>query len=54
MRVRSTVKQEPTLSIGTLVDGAYDIQPIRGNQIIVSQTFPALKLTAEQVLVIGR
>jgi Uma2 family endonuclease len=42
--------KQPTLSICTLVDGEYDIQPLRGNQIVVSQTFPALKLTAEQVL----
>jgi Uma2 family endonuclease len=42
--------KQPTLSICTLVDGEYDIQPRRGNQIVISQTFPALKLTAEQVL----
>jgi Uma2 family endonuclease len=40
----------PTLSICTLVNGEYDIQQVRGNQNIVSTTFPSLKLTAEQVL----
>jgi Uma2 family endonuclease len=42
--------KQPTLSICTLVNGEYEIQPLRGNQTIVSLTFPGLKLTAEQVL----
>jgi Uma2 family endonuclease len=42
--------KQPTLSICTLVDGEYNIQPLRGDQIIVSPTFPGLKLTAGQVL----
>ncbi|MGI0487900.1 Uma2 family endonuclease [Pantanalinema rosaneae CENA516] len=42
--------KQPTLSICTLVDGEYDIQQFRGNQTIVSPTFPDLKLTAAQVL----
>lgn len=46
--------KQPTLSICTLVDGEYDIQPLRGDDLIVSATFPALKLTAEQVLRAGR
>jgi Uma2 family endonuclease len=46
--------KQPTLSIGTLVDGEYEIQQFRGNQIIVSASFPDLKLTAEQVLRDGR
>jgi Uma2 family endonuclease len=45
--------KQPTLSICTLVDGEYEIQQLRGNQIIVSPTFPGLKLTAEQVLRAG-
>jgi Uma2 family endonuclease len=45
--------KQPTLSVCTLVDGEYDIQLLRGNQIIVSPTFPGLKLTAEQVLRAG-
>ncbi|TAG90015.1 MAG: Uma2 family endonuclease [Oscillatoriales cyanobacterium] len=46
--------KQPTLSICTLVNGEYQIQQIRGNQTIVSMTFPDLKLTAEQVLMAGR
>jgi Uma2 family endonuclease len=46
--------KQPTLSICTLVSGEYDIQQLRGNQTIVSLTFPDLKLTAEQVLSAGR
>jgi Uma2 family endonuclease len=45
--------KQPTLSICTLVDGEYEIQSIRGNQSIVSPTFPGLELTAEQVLRAG-
>jgi Uma2 family endonuclease len=46
--------KQPTLSICTLVNGEYEIQQLRGNQIIVSPTFPDLQLTAEQVLKAGR
>ncbi|MBD2096009.1 Uma2 family endonuclease [Trichocoleus sp. FACHB-591] len=46
--------KQPTLSICTLVDGDYEIQQFRGDQAIVSPTFPDLKLTAEQVLRGGR
>lgn len=42
--------KQPTLSICTLVDGEYEIQQLRGSEIIVSPTFPALRLTAEQIL----
>jgi len=42
--------KQPTLSICTLVDGEYQIHQLRGNQSIISPTFPKLKLTAEQVL----
>ncbi len=42
--------KQPTLSICTLVNGEYEIQQLRGNQNIVSLTFPNLKLTAEKVL----
>ncbi|MBW4690832.1 MAG: Uma2 family endonuclease [Lyngbya sp. HA4199-MV5] len=42
--------KQPTLSICTLVNGEYEIQQLRGNQTIVSRTFPGLNLTAEQVL----
>ena len=46
--------KQPTLSICTLVNGEYEIQQVRGNQPIISLTFPNLKLTAEQVLKAGR
>ncbi|MEQ8975121.1 MAG: Uma2 family endonuclease [Coleofasciculus sp. C1-SOL-03] len=46
--------KQPTLSVCRLVDGEYEIQPFRGNQTIVSPTFPDLKLTAEQVLKASR
>lgn len=46
--------KQPTLSICTLVNGEYQIQQIRGNQTIVSLTFPNLKQTAEQVLMAGK
>ncbi len=46
--------KQPTLSICTLVNGEYEIQQLRGNQIVFSPTFPGLKLTAEQVLRAGR
>jgi Uma2 family endonuclease len=46
--------KQPTLSICTLVKEEYEIQQFRGNQTIVSPTFPGLKLTAEQVLRAGR
>ena len=42
--------KQPTLSVCKLVDGEYEIQLFRGNQTIVSATFPGLNLTAEQVL----
>jgi Uma2 family endonuclease len=45
--------KQPTLSICTLVRGEYDIQQLRGDQIINSPTFSELNLTAEQVLRAG-
>jgi Uma2 family endonuclease len=42
--------KQPTLSVCKLVDGEYEIQQLRGNQIIDSPTFPDLKLTAQLVL----
>lgn len=46
--------KQPTLSICRLMDGEYEIQQFRGEQMIVSPTFPDLKLTAEQILKAGR
>jgi Uma2 family endonuclease len=45
--------KQPTLSVCTLVDGEYNIQLFRGQQAIVSPTFPRLNLTAEQVLLMA-
>ena len=45
--------KQPTLSICTLVDGEYEINLFRGNDAIVSPTFPNLNLTAGQVLTLG-
>lgn len=45
--------KRPTLSICTLRNGEYDIRQFRGDQTIVSLTFPDLQLTAEQVLKAG-
>jgi len=42
--------KQPTLSICSLADGEYEIQQLRGSEILVSPTFPQLRLTAEQVL----
>lgn len=46
--------KQPTLSICKLENGEYQIQQLRGNQRVISPTFPELKLTAEQVLKAGR
>lgn len=46
--------KQPTLSICTLVNGEYEIQRLQSNQVVVSPTFPDLKLTAEQVLKAGK
>lgn len=46
--------KQPTLSICRLVNGEYEMQQFRGDENIISPTFPTLKLTAEQVLRAGR
>jgi Uma2 family endonuclease len=46
--------KQPTLSICVLVDGKYEIAQLRGDEPIVSPTFPGLTLTAAQVLNAGR
>lgn len=48
IRFIGTPKQ-PTLTICSLVDGEYELQLFRGNDAIVSPTFPNLILTANQV-----
>lgn len=44
----------PTVSVYTLIDGVYQVQRFQGEQLIVSPTFPALQLTAAQVLKAGK
>lgn len=45
--------KQPTLSIGTLVEGEYEMRQFRVNQGITSLMFPQLTLAAEQVLSAG-
>ena len=45
--------KQPVLSIYTLMDGEYQVQQFRGEEVLVSATFPALGLTAEQVFCAG-
>lgn len=40
--------KQPTLSVCILVDGEYEIQQFRGNELIQSRTFPRLQLTVDQ------
>jgi Uma2 family endonuclease len=42
--------QREWVMVGTLISGAYQFATFRGDQPIVSPTFPELKLTAAQVL----
>jgi Uma2 family endonuclease len=41
--------KQPTLSICQLTDDEYQISPFRGEQRIISNTFPELNLTAQQI-----
>ena len=41
--------KQPTLTICSLVDGEYELQLFRGDDAIVSPTFPNLILTANQI-----
>ncbi len=42
--------KQPTLTICTLINGEYETRQFRGAELLVSPTFPALNLTAAQVL----
>ncbi len=42
--------KSPTLSIYSLIDGEYQVTQFRGNDLIISPTFPELQLTAKEVL----
>lgn len=45
--------KQPTISIYYLVDGEYQVSQFRGDERIVSPTFPELTLTAEQIFLAG-
>ncbi len=45
--------KQPTISICNLVDGEYRINKFQNDDLIVSQTFPDLKLTANQIFQAG-
>jgi Uma2 family endonuclease len=45
--------KQPTISVCNLVDGEYQILKFRENDRIVSQTFPDLNLTANQIFGAG-
>jgi len=41
--------KEPTLSVYQLIEGEYQIQQFRGDDLIISPTFPAFNKTANQI-----
>ena len=41
--------KQPTINVCNLVDGEYQMTQFRGDDHLVSKTFPALKLTANQI-----
>ncbi|MDB9536728.1 Uma2 family endonuclease [Dolichospermum planctonicum CS-1226] len=45
--------KQPTISIYDLINGEYQVSQFRGNQTIVSRTFPELTLTANQIFQAG-
>ncbi|MEH1941892.1 MAG: Uma2 family endonuclease [Nostoc sp.] len=45
--------KQPTISVYQLFDGEYQVTQFRGNERIVSPTFPELDLTAEQIFQAG-
>lgn len=46
--------KQPTLSVCQLIDEEYQIQQFRGNERIISPTFPDLQLTASQIFSAGQ
>ena len=45
--------KQPTISICNLIDGEYRITKFQNDEQIVSQTFPDLRLTANQIFQAG-
>jgi Uma2 family endonuclease len=46
--------KQPTISIYQLVDNEYQVQQFRGDDIIISQAFPDLTITAHQIFNAGK
>jgi Uma2 family endonuclease len=46
--------KKPTISIYNIIDGEYQLQQFRENEVIKSQMFPGLKLTANQIFEVGK
>ena len=45
--------KQPTISVCSLIEGEYQIVKFRENDRILSQTFPDLNLTANQIFQAG-
>jgi Uma2 family endonuclease len=45
--------KQQTISVYQLIDGEYQVTQFRGNDRIVSLTFPELNLTAQQIFDAG-
>jgi Uma2 family endonuclease len=45
--------KQPTISVGNLVDGEYQISKFRDDERVISPTFPELNLTANQIFQAG-
>ncbi len=41
--------KQPTILVHELIDGEYQVTAFRGNQRVISPTFPELDLTAKQI-----
>ncbi|MEG3903764.1 Uma2 family endonuclease [Microcoleus sp. B4-C5] len=46
--------KQPTFSVYQLVDGEYQVSQFRGNERVLSPTFPQLNLTVQQIFSAGR
>jgi Uma2 family endonuclease len=42
--------KQPTISVYYLVDGEYDLHQFRGNELIISPTFPDLELSIDRIV----
>ncbi|MFP5272464.1 Uma2 family endonuclease [Coleofasciculus sp.] len=46
--------KQPTVSVYQLVEGEYQVNQFRGNDVIISPTFSGLNLRAEQIFQVGQ